>query len=84
MNLDEAGMVVWEEMWKRDGGLKPGQAFDGRASSIYLLFHNCMGCGCALKQAAKALGLRRAELRSVLRLDPIASIQMPACMRSLR
>jgi len=30
-------MVVWEDMWQRDGGLKPGQAFDAKGSSKVLL-----------------------------------------------
>jgi protein-L-isoaspartate O-methyltransferase len=36
-------MVVWEDMWKRDGGLKPGQYFDASGSSkvlLQLLKHN--------------------------------------------
>jgi len=30
-------MVVWEDMWKRDGGLKAGSFFDAAGSSKVLM-----------------------------------------------
>ena len=52
-------MVVWEDMWQRGGGLKPGQAFDGK---FFLL-------GVALSSSPLLSRLRFAQ-RRVLKGTP--------------